>query len=169
VDAAVDHVDHRDGQDVRGKARAEIAIQGLSDGGCGRARHRHGRAENGVGSQPGFGRRAIQRDQAIVDRPLSERVAPDERAPDLAVHCCDRALDTLAAEAPRIAIAEFERLLRAGRRARRNRRASARAALQRDVDLNCGIASRVEDLASVDIADDVQSRSPETMKERAIV
>ena len=52
-----------------------------------------------------------------------------------------------------VAVAQLDRLVRAGRGARRHRRAAHAAVLQRDVDLDRRIAAAVEDLAGVDVDD----------------
>src|SRR6266705_1130253 len=48
-------------------------------------------------------------------------------------------------------ISPFDRLMRPGRCPRRHRRAPDHAAVERDLDLDRGIAAAVEDLAGVDI------------------
>ena len=57
----------------------------------------------------------------------SDRVEPDDRFADLGVDVLDRLLHALAAVARRVAVAQLDRLLRAGRRARRHGGAAADA------------------------------------------
>ena len=85
----------------------------------------------------------------VVDRGAVERLR------DLAVHGGDGAKDPLAAKSVLIAIAKLDRLVCAGRGARWNSGATARAASQRDVHLNGRVAARVENLARVDRGDAV--------------
>src|SRR6185312_7949917 len=84
-------------------------------------------------------------------RHLIGGVEARERIEDLAVDCLDGALDALAAIASLVAVAELDRLMRAGRRARRHGGAAQGAGLQRDFDLDGGIAAAVQDLAAVDV------------------
>jgi hypothetical protein len=66
--------------------------------------------------------------------------------------------DALSEIAGRIAVAELDRLEPARRGAGRNRGTSARAALEDDLDLDSGIASRVEDLPGGNVADPAPRR-----------
>ena len=70
---------------------------------------------------------------------------PDDRVGDLGVHVLDRAADALAAEAL-AAVAQLDGLVRAGARAARHDGAAGRARDQLDLDLDGGIAPRVEHL-----------------------
>ena len=65
----------------------------------------------------------------------------------------DRGQDALAAVAALVAVAQLDRLVGAGRGARRHRRPADRAVAEDDVDLDRRIAARVEDLARVDELD----------------
>ena len=62
----------------------------------------------------------------------------------------DRVQDALAAVAPFVAVAQFDRLVRPGRCAGGNRRTSGRAADERDFDFQRRISARIEDLAAAD-------------------
>ena len=64
----------------------------------------------------------------------------------------------LAAVARLVAVAQLDRLVGAGRRARRHGRPADRAVGEDDVDLDRRVAARVEDLARVDDVDDVFTR-----------
>ena len=59
--------------------------------------------------------------------------------------------DALAQPARLVPVAFFDRLMGAGRRARRHRRAAEAAVLQRHLDLHRRVAPAVEDLAGVDV------------------
>ena len=72
---------------------------------------------------------------------------------DLAVDGGDRLLHALAEVARLVAIAQFDRLVRAGRGARRHGGAAERAVLQHDVDLDGRIAAAIEDFAADDVDD----------------
>ena len=76
---------------------------------------------------------------------------PAHRLGDLAVDVGDRLGDALAA-ARLAAVAQLERLVHAGRRARGHRRAARRARLEADLDLDGRVAARVEDLPRVNCA-----------------
>ena len=58
--------------------------------------------------------------------------------------------DALAAVARLVAVAQLDRLVRAGRGARRHGRPADRAVVEDDVDLDRRVAARIEDLARVD-------------------
>jgi len=73
--------------------------------------HRH--AEDRIGAEPGEVRRAVQRNQFLVERALFGAAAC-ERFGDLTGHVPDGLEDALAAVAFLVAIAKFQRLARAG-------------------------------------------------------
>jgi hypothetical protein len=75
----------------------------------------------------------------------------------------DRLRDALAA--PGIAaVAQLQRLELAGGGTRRHRGDAAGAGLQADLDLDGGIAARVEDLAATYIGDDGHTASETTVR-----
>src|SRR5262249_43057274 len=76
-------------------------------------------------------------------------VGAHKRLRDLAVDVRDRVADALAAPAVP-PVAELDRLELAGAGARRDRGDAARPRVEHDLDLNRGIAPRVEDLPPVD-------------------
>ena len=75
-----------------------------------------------------------------------------DRLEDLAVDGFDRALDALAEEA-RAAVAQLDRLVRAGRGAGGHGGAAHRAVFEHDVDLDGRVAAAVENLAADDVDD----------------
>jgi hypothetical protein len=96
-------------------------------------------------------RRAVELDQA-VERLLIPYVRAADRYGDLGVDVGNGVSDALAA--PRLpAVAELDRLVRAGRRARRHRGAAACARFEDNVHLNRRIAARVEHLPTHDRCD----------------
>ena len=118
---------------------------------CGRRRRRaprHRDAEQRVGAEPALVRRAVERDHRLVDRPLIGGACRD-RLRDLAVDVGDRLQHALAEITLLIAVAQLERLAHARRCARRHCRASDCAPVERDVDFDCRIASRIENFAAV--------------------
>ena len=76
-----------------------------------------------------------------------------ERLEDLAVDGLDRLLHALAEIARLVAVAQFDRLMRAGGGARRHRRAADRAVFQHHIDLDGGIAAAIENFAADDVDD----------------
>ena len=78
---------------------------------------------------------------------------PSSAGPIVSVTLATARQDALAAEAGLVAVAQLDRLVGAGRGARRHRRAADRAVGQDDVDLDGRVAARVEDLAGVDDVD----------------
>ena len=86
-----------------------------------RLRGRERDAEDGVRAEAALVRRAVELDQRAVDRRLvAVRRSPATRLRDLAVHVGDGPRDALAAPL-RAAVAQLDRLVDAGRGARRDR------------------------------------------------
>ena len=83
----------------------------------------------------------------------------DDGRRDLVEHGLDGLLDTLAAVTG-TTVAQFDRLVLAGGRARRHRRTCERAVDQGDLDLDRRITAGVEDLAGADLLDDGHCASP---------
>ncbi|MCY1179274.1 hypothetical protein D9M73_196660 [compost metagenome] len=89
----------------------------------------------------------------MIDLALVLGFEAEHRVGNLAIHCGHRRLDALAAPAALVAIALFDRLMRAGRRARGHRRAAETAVFEHHVDLNRGVAATVQDRAGVNVDD----------------
>ncbi len=119
---AVEDVHHRHRQGgavfprVGGHERGEVLVQRLAGRGGRRVGQGHRHAQDGVGAQAAEVRRAVQRDELGVDRALVGGLA-DQGLGDLAVHMGHRLLDALAQVAALVAVAQLERLARAGGRA----------------------------------------------------
>jgi hypothetical protein len=146
VRPAVDHVQHRHGQ-RRGGLPAEVAVERLP-----RLRRRGLRdgqrdAEDRVRPQAALVWRAVELDQLPVELVLPRRVQAGDLALDLR-DVRDRLAHALAAP-PGAAVAKLDGLVHTCRGAGRNRGAAERPRLELDVDLDRGIAARVEDLARV--------------------
>ena len=97
-----------------------------------------------------FGR-AVERDHGLVDLGLDFRVHAAEGVENLAVDGIDRLAHALAQVAGLVAVAELDRLVRAGGGARRDRGAAQGTVLQPDVDFDGWIAAAIEDFAAGDI------------------
>ena len=108
--------------------------------------------ENGIGAEPALVRRAVERDQRLVDLGLRLGVHAADGVEDLAVDGVDRLAHALA-EVALVAVAQFDRLVRPGGGARRHRGAPLAPVLQHDVDLDGRIAAAVEDFAADDVDD----------------
>ena len=78
---------------------------------------------------------------------------PTMRVDDLDIDGLDRLEHALAEIAALVAVAQLDRLVRAGRGAGRHGGAAHRAVLQHDIDLDRRIAAAVEDLAADDVDD----------------
>ena len=74
-----------------------------------------------------------------------------QRVADRAVDRLDRAAHALAAVAARVAVAQLDRLVRAGRGAGRHRGAADGAVLEAHVDLDGRVAPAVENLATPNV------------------
>src|SRR5204862_1077975 len=81
------------------------------------------------------------------------RVVADDLREDPLLDVVDRLLDTLAEVPLRVAVAQFHRLEGAGGRTGRYRGPRDRAVVQPDLDLDGGVAARVQDLAGDDCLD----------------
>jgi hypothetical protein len=121
--------------------------------GC-RARDRERHAENRVGAELGFVGSPIELDHRLVDEALVDGVEVDDFGADDLVHIGDGAVDTLAAVAGVLTVAQLERFVLARRCPGGNRRPAQRAGLEADVDLDGGVAPGVHDLARVNVFDD---------------
>ena len=88
-----------------------------------------------------------------VDRDLVGGVDAGQRVGDLAVDGLDRLQHALAEVAALVAVAQLDRLVRAGGGARGHGGAAEGAALQDDVDLDRRVAAAVENFARVDVSD----------------
>src|SRR5439155_7111553 len=131
-----------------GEDPADIAVERLVELDGRRLGASEADAEHRVGAEPGLVRRAVERNEGAVDRELVGRVETGQRIEDLAVYGADRLLHAPTPKAL-AAIALLDRLMGPGRGPRRHRRATHRAAVERHVDLDRGIAAAVEDLAGV--------------------
>ncbi len=148
---AIDDIHHRHGQQA-GVRAADIAPErqgarfgsGAGDG--------EGHAENGVGAELGLVGRAVQLDHGLIDGDLVEGVHAFDFAGDQRVDVVDGVKDALA-QIGLAAIAQFHRLVRAGRGAGRNGGAAEAAIVENDVDLDCGIAAAVKNLTADDVND----------------
>ena len=114
--------------------------RGLSD------RQRH--AENGIGAEPAFVGRAVELDHGLVDLGLRLRIHAADGVEDFAVDRVHRLAHALAQIARLVAVAQFDRLMRAGGRARGHRGAPARAVFQNDIHFDGRIAATVQNFAA---------------------
>jgi hypothetical protein len=93
----------------------------------------------------------IQLDQAFVERRLINRIEAGDGGGDLAHHVSDGLLHTLAQVAGPVSVAQLQGLVHAGRSAGRDRRPASGAPGQYDIDLDGGVAARVQDLTRGDV------------------
>ena len=150
--AAIDDVHHRHRQRPR-RGAADIAIQRHVEGFGRRLGDRERHAENGVGAEPALVGRAVELDHGLVDLDLLLGVHAAERVENLAIDGLDRLPHALAEIARLVAVAQLNRLMRAGGGARRHRRAAHRAVFQHHIDLDGGIAAAVKNFAADDVDD----------------
>ena len=149
--AAIDDVHHRHRQKL-GLGAADIAVERQARSHRRRLRHRQRHAQNGVGAQPRLVGRAVERDHRRVDARLLFGIHAAERVEDFAVHGGDGLFHALAAIAF-AAVAQFHRLMRAGRGARGHRGAAETAVFQPHIHFHGGIAPGVQDFPAGDIED----------------
>ena len=160
--AAIDDVHHRRRQHP-GADAAEIAVERQADADGGGLGGGEADGQDRVGAEPLLVLGAVELDHRRVERGLVERVEAGDRVGDLAVDRVDRPGDALAEIAALVAVAQLDRLARAGRGAGRHGGPAEGAAVQDDVGLDGRVAAAVQDLAAADrddlvLAHDVSSR-----------
>ena len=140
--AAVQDVHHRHGQRVVAGAveRADVRVERQPLRERLGPQRGHGDAEQGVGAEAGFGRRAVERDHRVIERALVERLA-DERAGEFAVDVRNRVADTLAKVARLVAVSQFERFALTGGGAGGNGGASHCAPFEGDIHFHGRVAA----------------------------
>ena len=149
---AVDHVHHGCGQDVRVRT-AEVSVQREAVPFGGGACHGERYTEHRVRAERRLVGAPVQILQHAIDVALIEGVEPGDLGRDRAVHVRDRAQHTFAAEPALVAVAELEGLMFAGGGAGRHRRASERAVVERHIDLDRRVPSRIQHFAGADALD----------------
>jgi hypothetical protein len=156
VHAAVEHVEHRHGQEP-GVHAAEVAVEGLTRAPrCG-ARDGQGDPEDGVGAEAGLVLRTVEFAECRVERGLLARGTSDDGGGDDVLDVRDGAGYPFATEAILVAITKLDGLARPGGRARRDRGAPEAAVAQTYIDFDRGIAPRVQDLTRMKARDGAQS------------
>ena len=138
---------------MRADGAADIAVERQVVGDRRGLRDRKRHAEDRVGAEPGFVGRAVERDHGLVDLGLAFGVHAADGVENLAFDRVDRLAHALAEIAGLVAVAQFDRLMRAGRGARRHRGAAERAVRQHDLDFHGRIAAAVEDFAGENVGD----------------
>jgi hypothetical protein len=138
--AAVEDVEHRDGQGP-GADPAEIAIERQVVRRGRRVGDRQRHAQDGVRPELAFVRCAVEVDEDLVDAGLVRGVEPEQLRGDPIDDVADSRPDTLAAVPRRVAVAQLDRLVGAGRGAARDGGPPHRAVDQDDVDLDRRIAA----------------------------
>lgn len=119
----------------------------------GGVRDREGDTEDGVGAERGLVRGGVQVEHRLVDQALLGGVVADQLGADLLDDGEDGLLHALAVVAVLVAVTELEGLEGAGGGAGRNGGTAGAAVVEANLDLDRGVASRVEDLASYDDVD----------------
>src|SRR5205085_5944623 len=116
-----------------------------------RARERH--PEDRVRTEVALVRRPVELAQQGIDRGLVRGVLADERRRDRIEDVADGGEHALAAEPRPVAVPKLDGFVRAGRRSGWDGGTADGAITGHDVDLDGGIAPRIEDLARVDERD----------------
>ena len=99
---------------VRAIGAAEVAVQRHAEFLGGRLGDRERDAEDRVGAEAALVRRAVELDQRLVDAHLLGRVHARDGVEDLPLDVGHRLAHALAAVAGGIAVAQLDRLMRAG-------------------------------------------------------
>ncbi len=133
--AAVDDVHHRHRQDMRRNA-ADVAVERQAAGIGRRLGHRQAGAEDGVGAELALVVGPVERDHRHVDVALVFGIEAEQGVGNRPVDRVDRLQHALAEIAVLVAVAQFDRLVRAGRGARGHRGAAEAAVFEQDVDFD---------------------------------
>ncbi len=157
--ATVEDVHHRDGQDVRVRA-AHVAEQRQAGRLGGGVRDGQRDAQHGVGAELALVVGPVELDHGGVDLALVGGVEADDLLGDRLVDVLDSLQDALAQVARLVAVAQLDGLELAGGSAGRDRSAALCVIVEKDLDLNGGVAARVEDLASVNDVDECHGDLP---------
>src|SRR4051794_32755867 len=151
MNPAIDDIHHRHRQRA-GEDAADIAVE--RDSGLCRDGSRTGEAdtEDRVGPEPGLVRRAVEFDYLAVDGELVLGVEARKDLEYLAIYHFDSLQHPPPTE-PRPAVTLLDRLVRAGGRTGRNRRAADHPGLEGHLYFDGRIAPAIEDLASMNVVD----------------
>jgi hypothetical protein len=152
VRAAVQDVHHGHRQGA-GRGAADVPVEGQLVRAGGRLRGGERDAEDGVRAELRLGRGPVELDQAPVEARLVGRVHAHHGRRDELEDVRDGLPHALAEVARLVAVAQLERLVLARRGAGRHGGPPHVAAGDRDLDLDGGVAPRVQDLARVDVDD----------------
>ena len=155
----IDDVHHRHRQGA-GRGAADIAVKrqaGSISGGLGDGQRN---PQNGIGAELCLVGRAVQLDHRLIDGDLVLGLHAGQRIKDIAVDGRHRLGDALAHVTGLVAIAQFHRLMGAGRGAGGYRRASHRTVFQHHVNLHRRIAAAVQDFAGGDVDDGGHGEAP---------
>ncbi len=112
--------------------------------------HRKRNAENGIGAEAALIGSAVEFDHGAIHRDLIERVESLDFGVNLGVYEVHRFGHALAKEGL-AAIAQLNRLMRAGGGARGDRGATEAAVIEHHIHFDRGVAAAVENLPSGDI------------------
>jgi hypothetical protein len=136
-----------------GSTFAQVAVQGQARGLGGGLGHGHAHPEDGVGAQRRLVARAVEAAEQAVDLLLATSVHAEQFGGDSLVDVGDRLGHALAQIDVLVAVAEFTGLVLAGGRAAGHAREPDEARFQFDLDLDRGVAPRIEDLTRLDRRD----------------
>ena len=146
VRTTVEDVHHRNGKHVSVRA-THVAEEGeVGRIGC-RLRHGERDAEDGVRAKLALVVGAVQVDHDLVDETLLGGVEANDLGGDFVDDGVNRLLHTLAQVTALVAVTTLDGLEGTGRCTGRDCRACERTVLERDLDLDGGVAARVKNLA----------------------
>ncbi len=137
---------------MRGNA-ADVGVERQAPRGSGRLGDRQRGAEDCVGAQPGLVLGTVQGDHGQIDVALVFGVEAQQRVRNLVVDRVYGLEHALAEIAGSVAVAQFDRLVRAGGGAGRDRGAAEAAIVKQHIDLDRRIAAAVQNLAAVNVND----------------
>ena len=158
VRAAVHDIHHRHGEHVRIGA-AQILIQRKTRrlGRCLRRRERH--RQNRIRAEAALIFRPVERNHEAVDAALIRCVHPNDGVRDFRIHIFHGREHALAAKA-RTPVAKLRRLIHAGGRPGRDRRARKCAVRELHIDLDRRVSSRIQNFSCANIHNVCHDVSP---------
>ena len=152
VGTAIDDVHHGHRHQV-GVHATDVTVQRLTEGARGGLGHGEADAKQGVGPQVALVVGAIQVDQVMVNAHLVEDVHAHQLLGDGRVDVVDGPKDALSEVAVLLSVAQFDGLVDAGARSRRNGCTAEDPLTGDDFDLDGRIAPGIENLSGVDVID----------------
>ena len=147
----IDDIHHRHRHAITAVTQRLVQRHGLFL--CSRMRRGQRDGKHRIGAEAGFVLCPVEVDESTVDRLLSGRVLSQQGIANLPVDVGDGSQHPLAEIASLVAVAQFQRLTRTGRRARRRDRATNGTVIGQDVGFYRGVSARIQNFTCMYFCD----------------